>query len=180
MEKPFDLKNLMRNFRIYGTPMSCAPYGNGHINDTYEVIFDQSGKLVRYILQRINCNIFRDPVGLMENIQRVTAHLSSRNADSRSSLTLIPTQDGQCFYMDENNNCFRCYLFIENATSFDILENPRQAYEAARAFGRFQADLADIPGGRLNETIKDFIVARQFRFCGRTSALEEVFLFFLF
>ena len=156
MEKSFDLKKLMRNFRIYGTPRACAPYGNGHINDTYEVIFDQSGKLVRYILQRINCNIFRDPVGLMENIRRVTAHLSSRNADSRSSLTLVPTQDGECFYMDADNNCFRCYLFIENATSFDILENPRQAFEAARAFGRFQADLADIPGGRLNETIKDF------------------------
>ena len=156
MEKKFDFKSIIGSFQLYGDLISVNPYGNGHINDTFEVVCNQSGTRVRYILQRINTNVFRDPVNLMENIRRVTAHLNSRCGDSRQTLTLVPAKDGKCYTVDAEGNYFRTYLFIENAQSYDILENSKQAYEAARAFGKFQADLADISGGRLAETIKDF------------------------
>lgn len=156
MDKKFDFKAITRQFALYGDLVSVEPYGNGHINDTFAAVFDQCGTRVRYILQRINTNIFRDPVNLMENIRRVTAHLAKRSADSRRTLTLVPALDGKGYVEDADGNFFRAYLFIENATSYDILENEKQAYEAARAFGRFQAELSDLPGGRLTETIKDF------------------------
>ena len=69
MGKNFDFKAITKQFCLYGDLVSVAPYGNGHINDTFEVIFDQAGCRVRYILQRINTNVFRDPVNLMENIR---------------------------------------------------------------------------------------------------------------
>ena len=50
-------------------------YGTGHIHDTYAAIFQAGGDTRRYILQRINQNVFRDPEGAMKNIQAVTAHL---------------------------------------------------------------------------------------------------------
>ena len=156
MAKQFDFNSILQKFQLYGNPVSVEPYGNGHINDTFAVVFDQCGTRVRYILQRINTNIFRDPVNLMENIRRVTGHQAAKAANAREYLTLVPAQDGKCYVIDDAGNYFRCYLFIENATSFDILETSQQAYEAARAFGRFQADLADITGGRLVETIPDF------------------------
>ena len=156
MEKNFDFKSIISNFSLYGDLISVEPYGNGHINDTFAVVCDQCGTRVRYILQRINTNVFRDPVNLMDNISRVTSHLATKADNCRQTLTLVPAKDGKSYIVDADGNYFRTYLFIENATSYDILENSRQAYEAASAFGKFQADLADIPGGRLVETIKDF------------------------
>ena len=156
MSKNFDFKAISKQFCLYGDLVSVAPYGNGHINDTFEMIFDQAGCRVRYILQRINTNVFRDPVNLMENIRRVTTHLAAKSDNSRQTLTLVPAVDGKSYVIDAEGNYFRTYLFIENAKSYDILETEKQAYEAARAFGRFQAELSDIPGGRLAETIKDF------------------------
>lgn len=151
-----ELKKISSGFRLYGDFSSAAPYGNGHINDTYRLVFDQSGKQIHYILQRINTNVFRDPVSLMDNIRRVTAHLSSKCADSRGTLTLVPALDRKPYVVDAEGNYWRIYLFIEGAKSYDILENEKQAFEAARVFGKFQADLVDIPGPRLVETIPNF------------------------
>ncbi len=96
----------------------------------------------------------------MENIERVTTHLGKKiesNPDKiRRVLTLILTHDGKSFYRDENGNYWRVYIFIENARTFDAVESPRQALEAARAFGNFQKLLADLPAPRLHDTIPDF------------------------
>ncbi|MCX7916301.1 MAG: aminoglycoside phosphotransferase family protein [Verrucomicrobiae bacterium] len=149
---------MSRNFVIYGEFVCARPHGSGHINDTYAVTFDQAGKPVRYIVQRINHRVFNNPVALMENIYRVTTHVKAKltGARSRRALTLVPTRDGQPFHRDEAGNFWRCYLFIEGARTYDAVESPKQAYEAARAFGRFQQLLADLPAPRLHETIPDF------------------------
>jgi aminoglycoside phosphotransferase (APT) family kinase protein len=122
----------------------------------------QAGAPVRYILQRINDRIFRDVPALMENIQRVTEHAARRVAGdggddaSRRTLTLVPTREGRAVHRDAAGGWWRCYLFIEGARTHDLIEHPRQAREAAQAFGEFQKLLADLPGSRLHETIPDF------------------------
>ena len=118
MDKKFDFKSVTGQFCLYGDFVSAAPYGNGHINDTFEVIFDQAGARMRYILQRINTNVFRDPVNLMENIRRVTSHLAAKSENSRQTLTLVPAVDGKSYVIDAEGNYFRTYLFIENAKSY--------------------------------------------------------------
>jgi hypothetical protein len=70
---------VARHFHICGDFLSAEPYGSGHINDTYCVVFDQGGTRVRYIFQRINQSIFKDPVALMENIARVTGASGGQN-----------------------------------------------------------------------------------------------------
>jgi hypothetical protein len=155
-----DLRAVTRQFPLRGEFISAAPYGSGHINDTYCVVFDQGGTRVRYIIQRINHHIFKNPPALMENIQRVTTHLAKKCAGqsdpSRRVLTLIPTQDGQAYYRDAQGDHWRVYIFIEKARTFDAVESPRQAFEAAKAFGQFQKLLADLPAPRLHDTIPDF------------------------
>ncbi|MGH7952786.1 MAG: phosphotransferase enzyme family protein [Limisphaerales bacterium] len=160
MNLKHDVRAVTRHFQIHGEFLSAEPYGSGHINDTYCVIFDQGGARLRYILQRINHNIFKNPVALMENIQRVTAHLEKKSAgerdQNRRALTLIPTHDGRPFYFDEQGNYWRTYIFIEKARTFDSAESPKQTFEAAKAFGHFQKMLADLPAPRLHDTIPDF------------------------
>lgn len=173
-----DLHLVAAQFQIYGDFREAAPYGSGHINDTYAVVFDQSGSPMRYIFQRINHNVFKDPAGLMGNVERVTTHirrkLEAADADqiSRRVLTLVPTHEGRCFYADAQGNHWRCYLFIEHARSYDQIETPRQAFEAARAFGQFQKQLADLPAPRLRDTIPNFHHTRS-RFDALRRAIEQ-------
>ena len=57
----FDLHGLIKKFSIYGDLTDIKDYGTGHINDTYCAVFEQAGSQVRYILQRINENVFPSP-----------------------------------------------------------------------------------------------------------------------
>jgi Ser/Thr protein kinase RdoA (MazF antagonist) len=153
-----DFQKLAARFQLDGEFVTAAPYGSGHINDTFAVVFNQRGERVRYIFQRINHNIFKNPVALMENIQRVTDHLHSKltRDHARRALTLIPTRDGASYHRDADGNYWRAYIFIEGAKTYDAIESPQQAYEAAKAFGQFQKLLADIPSPRLHDTIPGF------------------------
>lgn len=148
-------------FALTGRYLSATPYGSGHINDTYAAAFDEGGANVRYILQRINHNIFKNPAVLMDNIARVTAHqtrkLEAEGAtDSRRSLKIISARTGLPYGVDAEGNFWRVYRFIEGARTFDAIENTGQAYQAAKAFGNFQKQVTDLPGDRLVETIPDF------------------------
>jgi aminoglycoside phosphotransferase (APT) family kinase protein len=174
-----DLRAIARQFGIFGDFVEAAPYGTGHINDTYAGVFNQSGRTMRYIFQRINHHVFRNPSAVMENINRVTAHLRQKleesQADqiSRRVLTLVPTHDGRQWDMDAEGNHWRCYLFIEGATTYDQIETTAQAFEAARAFGTFQQMLADLPAPRLRDTIPDFHHTRRRFDALRQSARDD-------
>jgi thiamine kinase-like enzyme len=160
MSKEHDVGPIARQFHIEGEFAGATMYGSGHINDSYCVTFHQAGVPVRYILQRINHSIFKDPVTLMENIQRVTSHLAAKVSGerdrSRLLLTLIPARDGPPWHVDADGSHWRTYQFIENAHTYDAVESTDQAFQAAKAFGRFQKLLVDLPAPRLHDTIKDF------------------------
>ncbi len=158
----YDVAGIAREFRLTGSFLTASPYGSGHINDTYAVVMDSPQGQTRYVLQRINHNVFKRPDELMENVERVCAHTRRRLEASgatdahRRALRLIPTTRGKSWHVDAAGNRWRCYDFIENATGHDVVRAPDQAYQAARAFGAFQSLLADLPGERLHETIPDF------------------------
>ena len=159
----YDLRGVCGSFDLRGEYVIGVPFGTGHINDTFAVTFDQSGTRVRYIVQRVNTNVFKQPEQLMENFERVTSHIREKirleragnPATRHRTLELVPAKGGRPFVRDGEGNFFRCYCFVENARTYDILETPEQAFEAASAFGCFQNDLADLEG-RLNETIPNF------------------------
>ena len=140
---------LVTAFNLTGEFVSAAPYGSGHINDTFALTMAVDGESVRYIYQRINEHVFKDIPALMDNIARVTAHIPG-------GLTLIPCVDGLPFARDADNAYWRCYVFIEKASTHDIVEHAGQARAAAFSFGEFQERLVDLPGPRLNETILNF------------------------
>ncbi len=152
------MRAVAARFSIHGELVDARRYGSGHINDTQLVIFDQAGAPVRYIFQRINHRIFKKVPALMENISRVTSHILKHHAggDNRRVLTLVPALDGKPYCHLHDGDYWRVYLFIEAAHTYDTVETPAQAFEAARAFGRFQQQLADLPGGRLHESIPHF------------------------
>ena len=158
-ERAAQALRVAARFELEAPAIHAAPYGSGHINDTFAVTCRTAiGHTRRYLLQRINGRIFRDVPALMENIARVTRHARSRlpAASAERVLTLISDREGAAFTRDESGAAWRCYDFIEGARTYDLLERPEQAREAAAAFGRFQGLLADLPAPRLHETIPAF------------------------
>jgi hypothetical protein len=165
------LARVCDQFQLPGPVQDAAPYGSGHINDTFLVTVPSAG---RFILQRINRNVFPNVPALMENIQRVTEHATRKLRAAPGGpaggqvLTLVPTRNSRAYWTDANEQCWRVYHFIEGARTHDVLQHPAQAQAAAFAFGRFQAMLADLPGARLHETIPFFHHTRK-----RFDALER-------
>lgn len=180
MEEPhinISLHAIVENFQVYGAFLEARSYGSGHINDTFVAAFSQSGTRVRYIFQRINHRIFQKPIALMENIQRVTEeaqrllHETGVPDISRRTLKVILSKQGQPYAQDQQGNFWRCYLFIEGARTYDIIQTEQQAFQAARAFGEFQRLAAGLPGDRLHETIPNFHHTRS-RFESLLQAVE--------
>lgn len=160
MSKVHDIGAVARQFQVSGDFLSASPYGTGHINDTYRAFFHHARVPAQIILQRINQNVFKNPVALMENIQRVTSHLAAQvkgEPDSgRRVLTLIPALDGRVWHLDAEAGYWRAYHFIEKARTYEAVESTQQAFQAAKAFGGFQKMLAGLPAPRLHDTIPDF------------------------
>lgn len=147
MEQVLDL------FRLNGRPVSCDPYGEGHINLTFLAVTD-TGK--HYILQRLSRAAFHDIPGLMGNVAAVTEFLAARSPDPRSSLHLIPTLDGRSFCRDSEGEFWRVYDFVEDSLCLQTPETPEDFYQSAVAFGQFQCRLRDFPAETLCETIPNF------------------------
>lgn len=155
------LRKLMSHFNVYGDFLTGNVFGNGHVNDTFIVTYDQGGARLNYVLQRINSEVFKEPVKVMENMDRVTGHILKKIRENRQetvkrTVRLLRTHDNLSYAFDEDGNCWRAYIFVERARGYDVLDSPDQAYEVAKAFGEFQHQLIDLPGPRLHDTIPDF------------------------
>ena len=138
---------IANKFALQGDLKDIAPYGEGHINLTLLVTTTEK----RYILQKMNTNVFPDPDKLMENICGVTEHLRSRGIET---LTVVPTKDGKPFLKEEH--CYRVYDFIENAVTYQTASDINVFRASGKAFGEFQNYLAEFDASKLTETIKRF------------------------
>ncbi len=158
-----DLEQIIKCFVFEGQYSHAERYPFGRINDTYIVYSDLSSerKKRRYILQKINQNVFKEPAKVMENIERVTRHLRQKitgfgGDPRRETLNIVPTIDGNSYFCCHNGEYWRSYEYIEGTCSYQMVENPDHLYSAGRAVGRFQKLLEDFPAQTLYETIPDF------------------------
>lgn len=138
------------------------PYGNGHINDTFLLRCKTPENCEKkYILQRMNHDIFKNPPQLMENVVHVTAYLRkmilAQGGDpERETLSVCKTLDGADWFCDSAQNYWRVFPYIERSVCLEKIENEKDFYDSAVAFGKFQKLLADFPVHMLHETIPNF------------------------
>lgn len=156
-----DYKSIFEQFKTEGTFASCAPIGEGHINDTFLVKTVEAG-FPDYVIQRINHAIFTNVDGLMENIQRVTSHLHNKlteepaGAGQTVAMRLFETKNHRTYFQDLQGNYWRCFEFVKNSTTNEAPLSPRRAFEGGKALGKFQFLLSDLPGEPLFEILPDF------------------------
>lgn len=175
VERKFEAIN---NFCFEGILKAESSWGNGHINDTFRLIYEnEQGEEKQYILQQMNKGIFKKPIELMENIVDVTNFLKNKIIDNggnpeRETLNVISTKDGKTYFVDSSGEYWRAYIYIDNTKSYDLIDNPEILYQGGKAFGKFQSMLADYPAHTLHETIPGFHDTRQ-RFEAFKKAVEE-------
>ena len=142
------MKAIVEHFAIQGNILEIKPLGNGLINDTLLVKTDGPDN---YVLQRINNAIFKDVELLQHNIDCATAHIRRKGG---TTLTFLPCKETGKTYWFDGQAYWRVSVFIKDAYTFETVD-PKYSYFAGKAFGNFEAMLADIPD-TLGETIPDF------------------------
>ncbi|MEE1265137.1 MAG: aminoglycoside phosphotransferase family protein [Akkermansia sp.] len=150
-------------FAVSGDFLYGEELRNGHINTTYRACYrSEDGQEDRYILQRINEYVFKDPAQVMRNVEKVTRHITwkllrRRRDAAGQTLNLFPARGGRNYIvLPEEGGMWRCYNNIEGTHTYDVVENTRQAYQAGFAFGSFQDLICDMNPEDIRESIPDF------------------------
>jgi hypothetical protein len=161
-----DAAELARSFGMwFDLPGECtavAALKRGHIHDTLVGTWRTPDGARRVVLQRVNTHVFRAPDVLMETWLRVTEHVRAALVRAgepdveRRCLRAIRTRAGGLLHADAHGALWRAFPFIEGARSFDVPDGPARAEEAARAFGAFAAQLADLDPATVPESIPHF------------------------
>lgn len=178
-----ELKQIINNFKFIGTLSNIEENKQGNINKTYILTYKNKNKTLKYLLQEINANVFKEPDLVMHNIELVTNHINKKlksNKDTtHKTLTIIKTLDDKNMYVCTNNNelkYYRAFDFIENCISYDSFKDSKNAnflaYNAGKSFGYFQALLKDFNPNLLHETISDFHNTKK-RFNSLLEAIEN-------
>lgn len=155
------IRSICRQFNIDGKLVWVDPILYGHINSTYEAKFDCGDHYRKYIVQRINKEVFKKPEYVMENIFNVTRYIIN-NAIARGdeaktiALHFKRTTDDKQFYIDEDGQYWRCYRYIDRSVTYQSTNNLKILEETGKAFGHFQNELKDFDASILHETIRDF------------------------
>ena len=148
------LREVSRLFGIEHEYVGYETIQVGNVNRTYTVNFVKAdGSERTYLIQRVNTYAFQNPVGLMDNIDKVTQHIRAKKP-GEVALRFYHTEDGKT-YVFEKDNFWRMSNFVPSKT-FNSVDNLDVVYNAGVAFGDFQRCLADFDSNNLIETIPDF------------------------
>lgn len=154
-----NLVNIAAQFANHKKIVQVQPFGNGNINDTFLVTVDEPGT-EKFILQRINTQVFRHPQLVMRNMCRYTQHVHDRlqksPLDRRWETPQVLLSQGLQSYWEENNSFWRAISFIHGSQSFDTMQDQKHAQEVGYALGVFHNLISDLPPARLADTLEGF------------------------
>ena len=146
-------EEICQHFNIPEYCRIINPLGKGLINDTYIVEPLPSIGGDRFVLQRINKIVFREPEKVMRNLIRINDHLKKKSSAYQE---LILTKDSTYSYEDNKGDYWRITRYVENTVTLYKAHSPEIAYEAAKTYGAFLGNLRDLPVSEIFETIPKF------------------------
>ncbi len=156
-----EIKKVVENFDVKGRAFTSRKFGNGHINDSY-LIEDNSDGAEKFILRKINKYVFKNPDAVVNNSVKAVNHIRGKLLGEGVEnyhdflLTFIQTKTGGFAFVDENSDYWCLTKFFADSYTVDFVETEKQAYEAAKAFGKFQKQLADADPKEFEIVIPDF------------------------
>ena len=144
-----------RQFRLPGEIYSYDLITIGNINTTYKVTYmNEDGSLKSYLFQKVNLHVFKNPVEIMENIDKVTTYIRDKYPNQRT-LHFHHTHDRLNYYIADKDSFWRVINYIDSVT-YDASDDLVVIESTGKAFGDFQTQLSNFDGSVLYETIPDF------------------------
>lgn len=166
------LKGILSEYNLRSEHLIIEPHGNGLINNTWKVVDGND----HYILQKINDNIFKQPLDIEYNIHLIAEYLK-KNQPGYLFVAPLTTKNGEEM-VHRREGYFRLFPFIKNSYTIDVATTPQQAFEAARQFGLFTKMLSEFPADSLKITLPDFhnlnLRAEQFKEAGKHGNIERI------
>lgn len=163
-----DLITIANQFKSQGIVIDVAEYGQGNINNTFLVTLDNSAEKY-FILQRINTNVFSKPELVMENISIFSRHVRQRLVKDLTESNyswkvpkVLATNNSQNYYLDTESLFWRAMSFIDNAESFDLIQNLDHALEIGRGLGIFHNLISDLSVTKLADTLIGFHITPRY------------------
>lgn len=154
MEVIRELRGIAQSFCTPGAILEAlAPLGEGNINDTYLV--RTSGPVNRFVLQKINRNVFKQPEEVIVNAGKLYRHLKEKALPLRL-LEPITAHGGTLYVRDEAGDYWRAFVYIPDTVSLDHAQTPELAFKAAQGMALFLSGLSDLDPASLSEVIPHF------------------------
>jgi Ser/Thr protein kinase RdoA (MazF antagonist) len=143
-------ENILPLYGLNSNKTNVKSFGDGLINHTWKVSADKKN----YILQKINSEVFKTPVDIDRNISLIKKYLDIRYPNYLF-ISPVNTLSGESL-LDTDFGYYRLFPFVEGSSSHNSITDKKEAYEAARQFGKFSKILADFDAEQLSITIPDF------------------------
>ena len=164
------LQDVCRQFKIEDEFLGFETIQMGNVNKTYKVNFLLPGGVPKsFLVQNVNTYAFRNPVGLMQNIDLVTEHIRAKKP-GQMALHFHHTHDRKTS-VEDGDNFWRMTNYVHSVT-YNTVQDSQILRNAGMAFGEFQNDLADFEIGMLVETIPNFHNTRD-RYAKMMAAVER-------
>nr|WP_305888709.1 aminoglycoside phosphotransferase family protein [Methylomonas sp. SURF-2] len=130
------------------------PLGNGLINDTFSVATEAG----RFVLQRINAEVFPEPEWVVHNLALLNRHIRLKPISSVKLQIpeLLSARDGKMFYRDDGGQVWRALQMIQPAESREQLGSDGEAAQVGFALAHFHRLCRDLPAESLHDTLPGF------------------------
>lgn len=169
------LTDILSSFGLLAD--SAVPFGSGLINQTFKIACGDQ----EYILQQINKNVFTSPERIAYNLKLIQAYLN-QNFPEYLFVGPLPSINNDFLLLAEDANYYRLFPFVKGAQTVNMVSTTKEAFEAAKQFGKFSRVLKDFEWNLLNYTLADFhnldLRFRQFAASIRTASPDKSLLAF--
>ena len=124
---------------------------NGLINSTCKIIQGNE----EYILQQINCAVFKKPEDIAQNI-RLLANYLHKNYPNYLFVSPVKTKNNEEMVISADGKYFRLFPFVKNSHAINKVTNTVQAFEAAKQFGAFTKLMSKFDATDFKITLPNF------------------------
>ncbi len=181
-----NIELIAKKFGIEGEIEELEHITAGHINVTYRVKYGTTN----YIIQRMNKYVFKNPVGLMENIVNVTSFIKDSLIKEglpydRYVLEFVKSVNDTYYYLDDEGEYWRCYYYVPESVTYNSISSLEVMESSGVAFGNFQKMLSTFDASKLYDTIPNFHntikrfenlkTAKEENKAGRFNEVEEIY-----
>ncbi|MEM8640552.1 MAG: aminoglycoside phosphotransferase family protein [Cyanobacteria bacterium P01_G01_bin.54] len=162
------LQTIARQFQPQSEITDICAWGSGNINHTFRVCCTDE-YCDRFILQRLNTQVFPNPGGIMQNLQVLCRHLQGKLQSEPMSQhwahwqvpEVLCVADGGNHHIDATGDCWRAIAFIDGHT-VDVIKTAQQAREVGRGLGTFHQLLSDLDPTQLVDTLPGFHITPEY------------------